>query len=122
MTENCEYTIISACATARMDDIANLNSEEVFTVREIDELKKYHKQTSLGFFTVKEALIKLISQEYPDVVVGKKEIEISHEKSGKPILVSYPEKYFYMSPSISITHTGETAFAIVAASKWEAKE
>ncbi len=70
--------------------------------------------TLCGLFCAKEAIIKTLSKQ--DILLN--EIEINREDSGKPIVKIIKKDFSQKSNfSVSISHSGEYAFAVALRTK-----
>lgn len=92
--------------------------EKAFTKQEIDyfKLKKYKAETVAANFAVKEAFSKALGTGIRGFAL--KDIELSHDKLGKPFInvSSKMKNKFNLDESIihvSISHSSENAIAFV---------
>lgn len=83
-------------------------AKNTFTKKELEYAyeKRFPEKTLAGIFCAKEALIKTLKNQ----AVLLKDIEVSHDKGGRPRVRIIKQKKFY---NISISHTNSHAIAVV---------
>ena len=83
--------------------------EKIFTKKELNKIKNKGYQHIAGIYCAKESVIKAC---YPVAKLGFTDIEIMHDKEGRPYaMIKNPKKPKIKELRISITHTGEYAAA-----------
>lgn len=80
--------------------------EKIFTKNEIEHYSDVVKLA--GFFAIKEAFIKAVS----DGAYKMNEIEVCHEKSGRPVIVSPKSYLINHTADLSVSHDGDYLIAI----------
>ena len=116
---------IDSLRIARMDQAMKREAflNRVFTEKERDYLKKraLAAQSAAGMFCAKEAVLKALSLGITDARLT--DIEILHRESGAPYVVLHGELAGKAAAlHISITHTEDTASAVVILEKEEKAE
>jgi phosphopantetheine--protein transferase-like protein len=81
----------------------------IFTESELMYCMKYSDPYPhiAGIFAAKESILKCLTRPIKMI-----EIEISHNRDGKPIIVAHARKIRAMQTRISITHTRSIAIAV----------
>ncbi len=102
----------------RMEKIKNKEKfmKNIFNEKEIEYIQKKNNnnQTIAGLYCAKEAFLKAIKKGID--YYSLKDIEVSHNEDGAPFIILHNElekKYKNIDISLSISHDGEYATAIV---------
>ncbi len=105
----------------KIDRIEKIKSKEkfmnnIFNIKEIEYINKKNNRndTIAGLYCAKEAFLKAIKKGID--YYSLKDIEVSHNEDGAPFIILHNElekKYKNIDISLSISHDGEYATAIV---------
>lgn len=103
----------------RFSNLSKKSCFEIFTKDEIRYAQKFKltsKEHFAGFFACKEAVMKALGMGI--TTLSPKDIEIIHDKSGKPKVVLWGkpknvfDDLFYSQIEVSISHTKDIAIAV----------
>lgn len=100
----------------RFDDLKKDNKfmKKIFTKKEIEyiNLRDWNTATIAGLFAAKEACLKALKKGIDACPL--KDIEISHDNNAPLIIIHNNLNEKYSNTSLSISHDGDYAIAIVS--------
>jgi len=118
MDQNKKNQIISKLEIVSILDYKNKLQKlfpKCFDTSEIEELNNKSIQTILGFFALKTAVKKILNEINPKINIIDKNIIISHNALGAPILKKInSSKVIYLSDKIhiSLSHTKNNVYGL----------